>query len=215
MTRVLLVDDHAAFRQPLAFMLDRESDFTVTAQAGTLAEARQHLIDVDIAIVDLDLPDGSGVILVRELRAANPNGAVLILTGSVDRRQYARAVEAGASGVLHKSAGIAEIIGAARRLSAGELLFTPRELMELFQLAAHQQEQDRVARAALESLTPRERDILQALARGLNDKAIAEQLHISPETARTHMVNILRKLDVESRLQALVLAVRYGAVRVS
>jgi DNA-binding NarL/FixJ family response regulator len=214
MTRVLLVDDHAAFRQPLAFMIDREPDLTVTAQAGTLAEARRRLNDIDIAIVDLDLPDGNGADIVRDLRAANPDGAVLVLTGSADRRQYARAVEAGAAGVIHKSAGIAEIINAVRRLIAGELLFTPHEVMELFQLAG-QQQQDRAARAALESLTPREQELLHALAKGLNDKAIAQHLHISVETARTHMVNILRKLNVESRLQALVLAARHGAVTIS
>lgn len=215
MIRVLLVDDHAAFRQPLAFMFDREPNFTVTAQAGTLVEARQFLKDIDVAIVDLDLPDGNGVDIVHDLQVANPSAAVLVLTGSGDRRQHVRAVQAGAAGVLHKSTDIAEIIQAARRLADGQLLYTPREVIELFQLAGQQQEQDRAAVTALERLTPREREILQALALGLNDKAIAQHLHISAETARTHMVNILRKLEVESRLQALVLAVRYGAVKIS
>ena len=102
MIRMLLIDDHASFRQPLGFMLDREEDITVVAQAGSLAEARGVLSGVDIALVDLDLPDGSGVSIIRELRAANPQGAVLILTASQDRLMVARAVEAGASGVLHK-----------------------------------------------------------------------------------------------------------------
>src|SRR5438128_10652145 len=104
MIRVLLVDDHASFRQPLAFLLAREPDIAVVGQAGSLAEARRILEGVEVAVVDLGLPDGPGVELVHELRAANPLGAVLILTASLDRREHARAVEAGASGVLHKSA---------------------------------------------------------------------------------------------------------------
>jgi len=104
---------------------------------------------------------------------------------------------------------------ALRRLVAGELLFSPREMLELLQTTNQQREQDRVARESLARLTPREREILQALAEGLNDKAIGQRLHISTETARTHVVNILRKLNVDSRLQALVLAARYGVARIS
>ena len=214
MTRVLLVDDHSSFRQPLAFMFNREADFTVVAQAGSVAEARRVLNDneVDLAVVDLDLPDGNGVELVPELRAANPNGMVLILSASTDRTLFARAIEAGAAGVLHKSASISEIIDAARRLSQGEHLLSPQEVVELLRLAGQQREQDRTAQERLERLTRRERQVLQALADGLNDREIAERLQISNETARTHMVNILSKLDLDSRLQALVLAIRHGAV---
>ena len=85
MNRVLLVDDHATFREPLAFMFEREPEFEVTAEAGSLAEARRALEGIDLAVVDLDLPDGNGTELVGELRAANPDGAVLILTASAER----------------------------------------------------------------------------------------------------------------------------------
>ena len=104
MNRVLLVDDHATFREPLAFMFEREPDFEVVAQAGSLTEARCMLGGADLAVVDLDLPDGDGTELLGELRAANPRGMVLVLTASSDREAHARAVEAGAAGVLHKSA---------------------------------------------------------------------------------------------------------------
>lgn len=214
MIRVLLVDDHASFRQPLAFMMDREDDFTVVAQAGTLADARRVLAGVDVAVVDLDLPDGSGVDLVRELRAANPEGMVLVLTASSDRIQYARSVEAGAAGVLNKSARINEIIDAVRHLSQGDQLLSPVQLIEMLRLVGEQRERNRDAQAALGRLTKREREVLQALADGLNDREIADRLRISTETARTHMVNILGKLGVDSRLQALVFAVRHGAVTI-
>ena len=212
MIRILLVDDHASFRQPLAFMMEQEPDFTVVAQAGTLAEARRSLEGVDVAVVDLDLPDGNGVDLVRELRRANPHGMVLILSGSTDRLQFARAVEAGASGVLNKSSGISEIIAAVRRLGGGEALLTPVETIEMLRFVSDQREQQRDAREILDRLTKREREVLQALAEGLGDKEIAQRLHISTETARTHMVNILGKLGVDSRLQALVFALRHGVV---
>jgi RNA polymerase sigma factor (sigma-70 family) len=212
--RVLLVDDHASFRQPLAFLLSREPDITVAGQAGTLAEARRLLRDIDVAVIDLALPDGDGVALIEELRAVNPRAAALVLTASTDRRHLARAVEAGAVGVLHKSAEVVKIIAAIRRLGAGEWLLTPREIVELLRLAGQQREQCREAEAALARLTAREREVLQALADGLSDREIAARLHISSETVRTHMSNILSKLGVQSRLQALVFALRHGAVTI-
>ena len=217
MIHVLLVDDHASFRQPLTFMMERGPDFEVVAQAGSLVEGRRVLKDakeVDIAVVDLHLPDGNGVDLIRDLHAANPHAKVLTLTASLDRREHARAVEAGAEGVAHKSVGISEIIDLVRRLSRGEQLLSTTEVIELLRLVGEEREQSRAAQAALGRLTQRELEVLQSLAEGLNDKQIAERLHISSETSRTHMVNILRKLGLESRLQALVYAVRYGVVTI-
>jgi DNA-binding NarL/FixJ family response regulator len=214
MIRVLLVDDHAAFREPLSFMFDREPEFVVIGQAGSLAEAREILDGADVAVVDLDLPDGNGAELIGELHAANPQGMALILTASADRGAYARAVEAGAAGVLHKSARIKDIIDAVRRLEAGEALLSPNEVGELLQLAGQQRAQDQEAQRAIESLTPRELEVLRALAEGLSDKEIAERLYLGLGTVRSHVVNILKKLGVHSRLQALVFAIRHGAVEI-
>lgn len=215
MISLLLVDDHDAFRQPMAFMLSQEPGFAVAGQASSLTEARQILKGVDVALVDLDLPDGDGVDLIRDLRAANPHGAALVLTASGSKVDQARAVEGGASGVLHKSSPITEIIEAVRRVSMGEPLFEPGEAIELLRNAARQREQDRDAKAALSRLTQRERQVLQALGEGLSDKQIGERLNVSTETVRTHMVNILAKLGVDSRLQVLVFAVRHGAITIT
>ncbi len=215
MNRVLLVDDHATFREPLAFMFDREPDFEVAAEAGTLAEARGVLQGVDLAVVDLDLPDGDGTELIGELRTANPRGMVLILTASADREVHARAVEAGACGVLHKSVRIKDVIGAAQHVMAGEPLLSPNETIELLRLAGRRRERDYEAQRAVEQLTPREREVLQALAEGLSDKEIAERFHIGVGTVRNHIVSIFGKLGVHSRLQALVFAVRHGVVEIS
>lgn len=214
MVRVLLVDDHAAFREPLSFMFDREPEFVVVGQADSLAEARKILNGADVAVVDLDLPDGNGAELIGELRAANPQGVVLILTASADRGAYARAVEAGAAGVLHKSVRIKDVIDAVRRLEAGEALLSPNEVGELLRLAGRQRVQDQEAQRAIESLTPRELEVLRALAEGLSDKEIAERLYVGVGTVRTHVVHVLEKLGVHSRLQALVFAVRHDLVEI-
>ncbi len=214
MSRVLLVDDHATFREPLAFMFDREPEFEVVAQAGSVGEASQMLEGVDLAIVDLDLPDGDGTQLIGQLRAANPHGMVLVLTASVEREAYARAVEAGAAGVLHKSVRIKDVVGASKRLLAGEAILSTDEVIELLRLAGRQKEQDYQARRATESLTPRELEVLRALADGLSDKEISERLHVGVGTVRNHIVSIFGKLGVHSRLHALVFAVRHGIVEI-
>ena len=118
MIRVLLIDDHASFRQPLAFMLEREPDITVVGQAGTLAEARGLLHGADVAVIDLALPDGNGMQLIKELHGASPQSQALVLTGRGAPVEFARAVEAGAAGVLQKSVGIGDIIGTIRGLHA-------------------------------------------------------------------------------------------------
>ena len=120
MKKVLLVDDHTSFREMLAFVFDREPGFEVVAQVGSLAEARPKLGGVDLAVVDLTLCDGDGTDLISELYDLNPHGMVLVLTASREREVHAKAVQKGAAGVLHKSASVEDIIGAARKLVAGE-----------------------------------------------------------------------------------------------
>jgi DNA-binding NarL/FixJ family response regulator len=126
----------------------------------------------------------------------------------------ARAVELGAAGVLHKSVRAGEVIDAVRRAAQGEHLFTQQEIEELLRLAAQRREEDRAADFALRQLTAREMEVLQSLSEGLSDKLIAQRLHVSTETVRSHMVRILSKLDVNSRLQALVFAVRHGVIEI-
>ena len=218
MIKTLLVDDHASFRGPLAFMFEREPDLTVLAQAENLAEAREALgrigPAVDFVVVDLDLPDGSGTRLIREVHAANPDALVLVLTSFTEREWIARAIEAGADGVLHKSRRVGEVIDAVRRLWSGELLLSPREVIEAARFMDRKRQENTRAQRLLEGLTVREREVLQALASGLSDKELAKKFHVNTDTVQTHMGNIRRKLGVVSRLQALVFAVRHGAVKI-
>ncbi len=117
MTRLLIVDDHAAFRQPLALLMDREPGFVVVAQASTLDEARQKLHDVDIALIDRDLPDGDGASLADTLRTLNPDTRVLLLTGLGVNGEHIATPTPGAQ-ILHKSAALSEILGTTRGLAA-------------------------------------------------------------------------------------------------
>ena len=215
--RVLLVEDHASFRQALAFMLEREPGFEVAGQVGSLAEARQLngevLENVEVAIVDLALPDGDGLELIEDF-SSQPRMTTLVLSASLEPGRFARAVEAGASGVLHKSTPIKDIVEAVQLLRSGEALLSPAEVVEMLRLVGRERQEELAARQAVEKLTPREKEVLEALAEGLESKEIAEKLNVTVETERTHMVNILHKLGVHSRLQALVFAARYGVVRI-
>ena len=212
--RILLVEDHASFRQAIASMFEREPEFVVVGQAGALSEARKMLYGVDVAVVDLTLPDGYGGELIKELRAYNPQAQVLVLSASLDRAEIARAVESGAAGVLHKTVEMYEVVEAVQRLRAGETLLAMDEVVELLRFASFQKDQEYMARQAIAQLTTREKEVLQVLAEGLDSKEVAERLHISSKTESNHMSNILNKLGLHSRLQVLVFALRYGVIEI-
>jgi DNA-binding NarL/FixJ family response regulator len=219
MIHLLLVDDHGSFCQSFAFTLQQEADIMVVGQARSLAEARRFLATeatrIDIAIVDLALPDGDGAVLASELRAVHPEGQVLVLTAATDPRAYARAVEAGAAGVLHKSVLMPEIVRAVRRLAAKEQLLSPQDVIHLLEAADHELKQDQAAQRAIASLTLREREVLQAFAECCSDKDIAKRLRVSLTTVRTHVANIYRKLDVTSRLEAVLFGLRHGLIELN
>jgi len=214
--RILLIEDHATVREALAATFEREEGFEVVGQAGSLEEARGMLgmESVDVAVVDLGLPDGYGGDLIKDIREANPHAQALVLSASLERAQIAQAVQSGAAGVLNKTAPLDEVVGAVERLRAGETLMPLSEVVEMLRFAGARREEEHEARWAVESLTPREREVLQALAEGLDSAGIAERLNISLRTMRNHMASILSKLGVHSQLQALVFALRHGVVEV-
>jgi DNA-binding NarL/FixJ family response regulator/two-component sensor histidine kinase len=214
--RVLLVEDHAAVREAIAATFQREAGFEIVGQAASLGEARALLldIDVDVAILDLGLPDGYGADLIDELRERNPRAQALVLSASVDRADIAAAVQRGAAGVLNKAERLDDIVAAVRRLRAGETLLPVAEVVELLQFAGRRRVREQADRQAIAQLTPREHEVLQALADGLDSRQVAERLFISIRTERNHVANILGKLGVHSQLQALLFALRYDVVQV-
>jgi DNA-binding NarL/FixJ family response regulator len=218
LTRIFLVEDHVSFRQALAFMFEREPDFEVVGQAGSVAEVRKLpaglLKDVEVAVVDLALPDGDGLELIEDLSSDEPQIMTLVLSASLEAGRFARAIEAGAAGVLHKATPIKDIVDVVRRLKAGEALLSSGEVIEMLRMVSRERQEKQEAQQAIEKLTRREKEILWALAEGLESREIAEKMHITVETERTHMVNILHKIGVHSRLQALVFAARHGLVEI-
>ena len=216
--RIIVVDDHDTFRDPLAFMLEREPDLTVVARPRSLSEAKEVLesadLAVEVAIVDLNLPDGSGTDLIRDLSRSHPRAEALVLSAMSEQRYLAEAIEAGAAGVMHKSAPMSDLVEAVRRLAAGDQLLSQQEVIGALRFLVRVRESNREAQLAIDRLTPREREVLQALAEGWSDKEIATRLHVGVGTVHSHVTNILSKLEVSSRLQALVFAVRHGVVTI-
>jgi len=216
--RILLVDDHATVRDALSSTFEGEG-FEVVGQAGSMAEARRLLEEVeqptDIALIDLGLPDGYGADLIKELRVAHPQALALVLSASLNRANIARAVEAGAAGVLSKTAHLDEVVDGVKRLRRGETLMPLEEVVELLRYSSSKREEEHEAHQAIEKLTPREMEVLQALAMGLDSEGIADKLNIALRTERNHMASILKKLEVHSQLQALVFASRHGVVEIS
>ncbi len=212
--RILYVEDQRVFADIVAkqFLASHEVVVAESVAAARAVFAADPAFDA--LLVDYDLPDGKGAEVIRSLRKREPHAAFLVLTGSVDDRAIGEAIEAGASGVLSKFDGIDAIVDAVRRVGEGDWLLTPHDIISRLQSLGVHREREREGKSALGDLTPREHEVLCALADGLSDKEIAQRLGIRPETARNHMVSILSKLGVESRLQALVFAIRHGAVSI-
>ena len=217
MIRIILVDDHATLREALVVLLDREPDMMVVGEAGSVGETQQLLannVPADVAVVDLTLPDGQGTDVVEAFLYSHAVEAVLVLTALSELHDRARAVAAGALGVLHKSVPTADIIAAIRRLHRGEALFTPSQIIELLRAESDHLENERNAQSVLSQLTPREVEVVRVLAEGLSDKEVADRLCIASKTVRIHVANILGKLGLESRLQLVLFAARHGLVDV-
>lgn len=211
---VLIVDDHRAFGEALEVALGKEIDLDVVEVtvdgegAVEAAETRQP----DVALVDLQMPGIDGLETSRRIRAVSKETAVVVLTGSDDELALGRALQAGAHGFLRKTAAVQDLADAVRAAHRGEPLNAHDEiefaLRRLRRLRAHD---DDIAQR-FDRLTPRELQILQLLADGSAPDDIATQLEVSRNTLRTHIQNVLLKLGVHSKLDAIVAAIRHGRV---
>lgn len=204
MSRVLLVDDHELIRQGLARAFERDPDMKVVAQAATVAEAlaawREH--QPDVVVTDLQLPDGTGMEIVRAIREESTSVGLVILTMYSSDEQLFTAMAAGASAFVGKDARAEEVIRAAAHAVAAPLTFASPGLTDAMLRRLNQD-----TRA---ELSPREREVLRLLAEGDSGQQIAQRLYMAESTAKTHISAIYKKLGATNRAQALMLAVNQG-----
>jgi two-component system, NarL family, response regulator DevR len=200
--RVLIVDDHTVVRLGLRTLLSHTAGFRVVGEAQTVAEAVQlnEQTRPDVVLMDVRLPDGSGVEACRRIKADHPETRVVMLTSYSDEEAIVGAVMAGASGYLLKQADAERLTQSIRDAAAGDSTLDPRAagalLTQFRELSAKQ------AEAELAGLTDRERRMLALIAEGYTNRAIGEVLHLSEKTVRNHVSQLLRKLGFQRRSQA-------------
>ncbi len=213
--RVLIVDDHTVFAESLALVINMQRDMETVGTASTCASALESArqLQPDVVLLDVLLPDGDGIAVAEAIKRIQPTTKTVVLTSATEDEVLLRAIDVGVSGFITKHRAINDVIAAVRAAHAGEMLISPAILLGLLSRLYQRQRQEE-ARASLEPLTLRERQVLQALAQGLDSRETAMRLRISPNTVRTHLQNAMSKLGVHSKLEAVVLALKYGLIEV-
>lgn len=205
--KAILVDDHPLFRKGLAELLEHSGKIRVVGVTGSLHEARTLLQSrPDVLLMDLHMPGHDGIEAIRQLREEGVDIPIVALTVSDSEEDMARALRAGARGYLLKSMEPDEVIDAIARAVRGEIVVAPAMTAKLVALL-----EGKGARSSslMDRLTQREREILACLAGGRSNKAIARELNISADTVKLHVRNVLAKLNLSSRVEAAVFAVRH------
>ena len=204
--RVFLVDDHEIVRRGLADLLHLETDIEIVGEAGSAADARHRLpvAKADVALLDVRLPDASGIELCREMPTLSPGTRSLMLTSYADDQALFRSISAGASGYLLKEVHGSELVHAVREVAAGRSLLDPATTQRVLQRLRGEEMRKR----RLTSLTDQERRILELNGRGLTNRQIGEELHLAEKTVKNYVSSILAKLGLERRTQAAVLVAR-------
>jgi len=205
---LLVVDDHEVVRQGLASMLDRRPGFQVVAEAGTVAESLDmaHRFEPDLVVMDVRLPDGSGIEACRDIRADLPDTRVVILTSYPDEEAVIAAIIAGASGYLLKQVRARDLVTALETVGAGGSLLDPGvtgKVLERMRRIANADQPDELA-----ALTAQERKILALVAEGKTNKEIAADVFLSDKTVKNYVSSILAKLNLERRAQAAAYVAR-------
>jgi two-component system, NarL family, response regulator NreC len=214
MIRLLLVDDHQVVRSGLRMLLSTESDVEIVGEAGTAREALEAVKSLrpNVVLMDIGLPDLSGIDAAREIKRTNPEVAVVALTIHEDEEYFFKMLEAGASGYVPKRAAPEELLTAIRSAAAGEVYLYP-SLAKLLVKDYLAQEHTSEAERALDGLTTREQEVLRYLAEGVANDEIAEALVISAKTVARHRENIMQKLGLHSRSELVRYAIRKGIIK--
>jgi DNA-binding NarL/FixJ family response regulator len=209
--RVVIVDDHALFRRGLDLVLSEEPDIKVVGEAADGIEAvhRAEEMAPDVVVMDVRMPRSTGIEAARRIRERLPDTKVIMLTVSDSEEDLYAAVKAGASGYLLKEISIEELADAVRAVARGHSLISPSMASKLLsEFNALVQQAEERQRSLLPSLTDREVDVLKLVAKGLSNREISEELYISENTVKNHVRNILEKLHLHSRMEAVVYAMR-------
>ena len=201
--RVLLVEDHPVVAEGLAALLEDYPEITITGVASSVSEVIPAVekASADVAVIDYHLPDGTAYDAVERIRSRSPSTAIVVISADAGNEPLLAAIEVGASGYLIKSATGEEIVQSIRAVAAGETVIPADLIMRA--LARHREGSHQRQRHAqlLDSLTPREQQVLTLMTQGADNRTVAQRLHISYATVRTHVRSILAKLGAQSRLE--------------
>jgi DNA-binding NarL/FixJ family response regulator len=215
--QLLICDDHRLLTDTLTSVVRHDPGIRLLPPVHT-SEAAVELVkehQPNVVLMDIEFRGSmSGIEATRHIKQISPETQVVVMTAHEDERLLVEAVEAGASGFLRKTEGVDELLGAIRAAAAGEILVDRVALARLLPQVARERERRRDAQMLLSQLTDREREILTLLSEGLRNDDIATRLFISPQTVQTHVRNLLGKLGVHSKLEAVAFAVRNGAITV-
>ncbi len=209
--RVLVVDDHALFRRGLEMVLEQEPDIVVVGEASDGAEALDKAVDAtpDVVLMDVRMPRRGGIDACTAIKEAVPSTKIIMLTISDEEADLYEAIKAGAMGYLLKEISIEEVANAIRAVAGGQSLISPSMASKLLtEFASMIKRTDERQQVPTPRLTDREMEVLRLVAKGLNNRDIAKQLFISENTVKNHIRNILEKLQLHSRMEAVVYAVR-------
>jgi len=211
--RLLLVDDHAVVRTGLRMLLENEEDIEIVGEAGTGREALSLIeqLHPDLILMDIGLPDMTGIEVTRQVKQKWPDAAVVALTIHEDEEYFFQMLQAGANGYVPKRAAPEELLTALRTAADGGVYLYP-SLAKLLVRDYLSGEREAVP-GALDGLTEREQEVLAHLAEGATNQEIAETLNISPKTVARHRENIMRKLNLHSRAELVKYAIRKGIIK--
>jgi DNA-binding NarL/FixJ family response regulator len=209
--RVFLLDDHEVVRRGVRELLEAEGDIEVVGEAGTAEEAlgRIPATSPDVAVLDVRLPDGSGVEVCRDVRSSRPEIACIMLTSFSDDEALFEAIMAGAAGYVLKQVRGGELVDAIRRVAAGQSLLDPSVTAKVLDRLRRGSEEDE----RLRNLTEQERNILRLLADGKTNRQIAEDLFLAEKTVKNYVSNLLSKMGMSRRTEAAVYAARMAERR--
>lgn len=204
MTTLVIVDDHEALREGLAVLLGQRG-VDVVGAAGNVAAGLDLVTvsDPDVALVDIGLPDGDGIALCRDLLAERPELGVVLYTGDADAELLYDGLDSGARGYALKAGSMEELVGAIERVAEGGTYVDPR--LDRILLSPR-------STAKAPQLSPREREVMHAMAEGLTAEKIGDAFGVSVETVRTHVRNVIRKLQARNRVHAIALALERGEI---